>query len=156
MILLLVLACGGTGQATLDARPQPMGEAECDVCGMVVREQPAPRGQLLYQDGSRAYVCSIGDLRADLAAPSPHGKVVATWVESLPADFDPAAPPDGALPWIPADQARFVVGFARAGTMGQPGLSYADQAEAEAEAKKVGGHVVSWAQLQAAGFNAVP
>jgi len=49
----------------------------------------------------------------------------------------------------PADQAHYVVGVARPGIMGEPVLAYSKVEEATAMAKKHGGQVKSWAELQA-------
>jgi nitrous oxide reductase accessory protein NosL len=148
--LLALLACSST--AVPDAAP-PVPEAlarqECDVCGMTVAGQPPPRGQVQHRDGTHLHFCSLGDLRAHLEAPSPHGAVVATWVELLPAG-DPLALPLDALPVGRAEEASFVVGFARPGTMGRPALAYARSAEAEVAAAALGGRVVGWAALRAA------
>lgn len=154
MIALLLWSCSGAPTVETAAAPQPTGLAECAVCGMVAREQPAPRAQIERKDGTHEFFCSIGDMRADLAAPSPHGSAVGIWVEALPPGFDPAAPAGPELPWISAESASYVVGRARPGTMGRPVLSYADRATAEAEAAE--GHVVDWASLVATPFDQDP
>ncbi len=125
---------------------------------MVVREQPAPRAQLLHRDGTRAFFCSIGDLVQYLQAPSRHGKVTHTFVEALPADVDPETPDMKPHPWLPAVDAHYLLGAKRRGIMGPPVLCFATRADADAAKKRLttpaGGHAAlaahDWARLPAA------
>ena len=121
---------------------------ECAACGMIVREQPAPRAQLVHRDGERAFFCSIGDMVAYRAGPSPHGEVVATYVEVLPADADPATNDTARRPWMEAERAGFVLGVPRRQIMGEPVLVYSTRDEAESAATRYGGRAVEQAELQ--------
>jgi nitrous oxide reductase accessory protein NosL len=151
LVLTLLIACGGGNHdGEVEVVPEPSADHVCDVCGMFVSGQPAPRGQVLYRDGTHAHACAVGDLRALVQAPSAHGAVIATWVETVPAGFDPAAPAGAPLPWMPADDGWYVVGFARPGTMGRPTLAFATQEAARAAAERVGGRVVRWPALREA------
>lgn len=154
MMLVFWLACSGGGAAVTEAplEPQPFGEASCEVCGMVVREQPAPRGQAVHRDGTVAQLCSVGDLRAHLQTPNPHGEVQAAWVEGVPADFDPLAPAGPQLPWVRVEQASWVVGLERPQVMGRPALTTASPAEAQSLAERLGARMVGWAEVQATPF----
>jgi nitrous oxide reductase accessory protein NosL len=128
---LLAIACGprDDGGAVADA-PVAIEDQEDAVCGMLVRDQSAPRAQLVHRDGERAFFCSIGDLLVHLAAPSPHGPARAVFVEAMRADEDPGASHTGPHPWLPAEAAAYVVGVERSGIMGAPVLVYADDAVA--------------------------
>lgn len=157
LVTSLLLACGsGQQAAVVAAAPEPIALAECAVCGMVVREQPAPRGQVLHRDGARLFTCSLGDLRAHLAAPSPHGKAEQVWVESLPADYDAAGIDSAQQSWQLAADARYVVGVQRPSVMGPPALSYATEDQAQAAAIATGGYVVSWQELRTSPINENP
>ncbi len=126
-----------------DDTPQPIGEAECGACGMIVREQLSPRGQVLHHDGTHVWLCSIGDLVAYLGAPSPHGRVEQVWVEVLPPDFDLANGDSAEQPWLPASSASYVLGISRM-VMGTPALSFASTGDAAAVAQRVNGRVATW------------
>jgi len=131
---VLPAACGKEKTEKTGSEPaeaEPFGPAECASCGMTLRFQPAPRGQLLHRDGTRAYFCSLGDLVQYAAAPSPHGKPKAIWVELMDDKADPTEMKTDARPWALADDASFVLGVPRRGVMGPPVLSYADKASAE-------------------------
>jgi len=125
-----------------------MGVAECASCNMVVREQPAPRAQLVHRDGTRAHFCSIGDMLPYLASPSPHGKPEQIFVEVMSLEEEPATPNTSAHPWAPAESASYVVGVTRPGVMGPPVLSYANPELAQQAAKRHAGRVQSFEQLK--------
>ena len=127
-------ACGGEDLATADGLPTavPIEHHEGAVCGMIVRDQSAPRAQVLHRDGTRSFLCSIGDLLAYLQAPSPHGEALAIMVEVMDPDEDPMETHTGPHPWVPAGEATYVLGVRRKGIMGEPVLVYRDRAAAEA------------------------
>ena len=135
---------GENGTTAIEARA--MGTQTCAACGMVVREQPAPRGQVLHRDGTNPFFCSLGDMLHYLKAPSPHGRVTGVFVEVLDPNLDPMLLSSSPRPWLTADQAAFVVGFPREGFMGPPLLAYEKRTDAEAAAKH-GARVTDWRNL---------
>lgn len=135
--------------ATAEHRAEVIGPHECAVCGMVVREQPAPRAQLVHRDGERAYFCSLGDLVQYLRAPSPHGKVEAVFVEVQDPAADPRETRTAERPWSAAGEATYVVGVERSGPiMGPPVLAYSSRESAAEVAREHGGEVHDWAALK--------
>jgi len=129
LLLLLVLgACepDSARDSAATIAPAPIADQEDAVCGMLVREQSAPRAQVVHRDDSRFFFCSVGDLLAHLAAPSRHGAVQRVFVEVMDPGEDPLASHTGAHPWIDADEAVFVVEVERRGVMGAPVLVYRD------------------------------
>lgn len=131
-------------------RSESPGTAECAACSMVVREQPAPRGQVVHRDGTRRFVCSLADLAHYLDAPSKHGEARAIFVEVLDPSADPRRVSAAARPWVRAGQAHFVVGVKRPRVMGKPALAYRTRAEAERIASAHGRRVVDFAALRRA------
>ncbi len=115
---------------------------------MVVREQPAPRAQLVHRDGTRAHFCSIGDLLQYLAAPSPHGNAQRVFVEVLSPTEDPEKPNLSPHAWQAAEAAFYVVGVKRPGVMGSPVLSYESEAAARDAAKHLKGRFRNFEQLR--------
>ena len=105
-------------------QPLAIDDHEGAVCGMVVREQSAPRAQVVHRDGHRAFLCSIGDLLAYLRVPSPHGTPEAVLVEVMDPSEDPLEIHLAPHPWLAAADAVFVVGIARRSIMGEPVLVY--------------------------------
>lgn len=157
VIALLLGACSsGPASSELNVAPADLVDAECAVCGMVVGEQPAPRGQVVYRDGTHVHTCSIADLRALVQAPSPRGAPRAVYVEGLEASFDPASTDAAPRPWIAADDAWFVFGATRPMVMGLPVLTYADEAVATVVADGLSGSRARWDAVSTTSFNQAP
>jgi len=139
--LLSPIGCTRAGATADEAAPPvraaAIGPAECGACGMVVREQPAPRGQLVHRDGTRMFFCSLGDLIQYQQAPSPHGKAKAVFVEVQPASVDVNKVAMLPKPWISAEKAHFVLGVRRRTIMGPPVLAFATAADASAAATRL-------------------
>jgi nitrous oxide reductase accessory protein NosL len=156
--LLLLLACT-TGQPAVtqaSAVALDAAEAECAVCSMFVSEQPAPRGQFVYRDGTHHFVCSIEEMRAIMQTPSPLGRPVAAFVEVLPSGFDPSTNTTAPLPWVSAEEAWFVFGAGRPLVMGTPVLSFSSSDEALRQAATLGTTPIRWPDLVKTPFDAVP
>jgi nitrous oxide reductase accessory protein NosL len=133
LIVFALLGCGPSGDGTTAKTHQSiaLSDQEDAVCGMLVREMSAPRGQVVHRDGSRFFFCSLGDMLIHLDAPSPHGRVEAIFVEVMTPDENPMQSHTGDHPWVPASEAVFVVGIDRPGIMGAPVLAYANQSDAD-------------------------
>lgn len=150
--LMLGLGCSGGEERVAEARaegPVAIDDQEGAVCGMLLRDQAAPRAQLVHRDGERAFVCSLGDLLAYLAAPSPHGRAELVLVEVLSPGEDPTRVDTGPHEWLVADQAWYVVGFPRKGIMGPPVLAYGDRDTAERVAATAEARVLDFEGLRA-------
>jgi len=152
--LCVIIWAGCTGEGKpLEAgslAAQPLGSHECAACGMIVSEQPAPRAQLVHRDGTRSFLCSVGDLLAYADAPSPSGAPVAIHVETLDPAQDAVRTDTGERPWHAAEQTRFVVGVAREGVMGEPYVTFVEQGDAERVAgQHPGAEVMGWKDVNA-------
>lgn len=134
-----ITGCGGdeSTSAAIAHGPAAIEDQEDPVCGMLVRNQSAPRGQVRHRDGTSLVMCSLGDMLVHLDAPSRHGETPYIFVEVLRPDEDPMESHAGEHPWIPAEEAFYVVGVKRKNIMGPPILSYAD---AETAAKVASSH----------------
>jgi nitrous oxide reductase accessory protein NosL len=148
MFLLFLLACVQSAPLSEQMkRPVPIATAECEVCGMLVAEQPAPRGQVVYRDGTHAFTCSLQGLFILVSSPNPRGQPVEVYVEKLDPDFDWTQSPVGAFPWVAAEEAVFVAGAQRNMVMGTPLLSYGDVGAASRAAKQLGTSPYRWSEL---------
>jgi nitrous oxide reductase accessory protein NosL len=151
LAIAMVVAAVGCGKGDSSAggatstEPLPLArEHECAACGMIVVDQSAPRAQLVHRDGTRQRFCSIGDLLAYLDAPSPHGAVVAIYVELQDPAADPREFSVAPRPWSAAERAFYVVGIDKPRVMGEPVMVYASEAEARAVAERYGGRAIDW------------
>ncbi len=150
--LTLLLACGvpDAQQTDLSYQAEALAEQECAVCGMSVRDQSAPRTQVVHRDGTRFFLCSIGDLMVHLSSPSPHGRAAGIFVEVMEPDEDLALSLTDRHPWARAADAFHVVGVERTRIMGRPVLAYSDRSSANAVASRYpGARVVDFADLEA-------
>ena len=150
--LAVLIACGvpDRQQAELAPEPEALADQEGAVCGMLVRDQSAPRAQVVHRDGTRFFLCSLGDLMVYLSNPSPHGRAIEVFVEVMKAEEDPALSHTEPHPWVAADGAFHVVGVERTRIMGRPVLSYEDRTTAEAVASRhPGARVVDFPGLEA-------
>jgi len=149
LLFLLCVACSrDAGSRAIDRAAKNFDGDECAACGMIVREQPSPRAQAVHRDGERVFFCSIGEGLSYLASPSPHGVIVATFVETLAADADPAEDAAERRPWVAAEQAAYVRGVARPRVMGEAVLAYATREQAAQAAARLSGRVATWSQLK--------
>jgi len=148
---LALLACDrpDRSSAVAPGAPEAIGDQECAVCGMIVREQPAPRGQVVHRDGTRLFFCSVSDLLAYLEVPSPHGRAVDVFVErSLPGE-DPRVGSVEPHPWMRAQDAFYAVGGEGPRRMGEPVVVTATREEAERVARTVGARALDFEALDA-------
>lgn len=150
---LLVISAAGCKskksdtQSTSHAAESLEGQ-ECAACGMTVRDQPAPRGQVIHRDDTRMFFCSVSDMLTYLEAPSPHGSAVALFVESMAQDEDPLIHHLQPHPWIDATKASYVVGFDKE-VMGDPILAYESTKQSEAQASRLSAQAMTWTELKA-------
>ncbi len=148
IIFLSWLACSQPTELDAQARaPSAIENAECEVCGMLVGEQPAPRGQVVYRNGHHAFTCSLEGLHALVSVRSPLGKPVGVYVEALPERFDWTQSSVEPHPWVAADEAFFVAGAKRSQVMGFPLLSFSEQPAARQAADSLGTQPHQWGQL---------
>lgn len=148
-LFVLCVACSrGGSSGPVDRSAHEFDGSECAACGMIVREQPSPRAQAVHRDGERAFFCSVGEALTYLGIPSPHGAIVATYVEVMAADADPATDATERRPWLAAERASYVRGVVRPRVMGEAVLTYAAREDAARAATRFGGHVATWSQLK--------
>ena len=151
MLLGVLLGCSPDDEVrqTTPLEPVEIEDHEGAVCGMLVRDQPAPRAQVIHRDGERAFLCSIGDLLIHLDAPSPHGRPSRVLVEVLEPDEDPGEPDTGPHPWIPAEEGVYVVGIERQGIMGPPVLVYRSRSDAQQVTEGTSAQILDFEALRA-------
>jgi nitrous oxide reductase accessory protein NosL len=150
VITCLAAGCGSeeTLEPTRSRDPVEITDQEGAVCGMLLREQTAPRAQVVHRDGERSFICSISDLLAYLDAPSPHGRVIQVLVEVMDPSQDPALPHTNPHPWVDSEDAVYVVGIERSGVMGEPVLTYHDRVAAERVIQGTSARILGFDELR--------
>jgi len=151
-LILSLMACGSNDEtaAAADLSAAPIAEHECAACGMILREQPAPRAELVHRDGERAFFCSIADLITYLEAPSPHGQPQAIYVEVMADDATPDHLSTEPRPLRLAQDVSFVYGDMHRPVMGEPVLTFTTRAAAELAATRLHAHATDFAGLKRA------
>jgi copper chaperone NosL len=143
---LVFTACSSEGKV----KPNPsvfskkLENEECALCGMLVKEQPAPRGQVVHRDGHRSYLCSVGDLAAYIQMPSPHGSVQQAYVEASSSPTNLTSDHFQEWDWLPVEKAHYVANVPRRRVMGKPMLSFESDKMAKEAARLHRGLVLDW------------
>lgn len=141
---VLLLALAACGQAVvLPAAQEPDSNTACALDGMVLQDYPGAKAQIRYADGKTEYFCDVLELVRTLLAPEQERRPNAQYVQDMgKADW---ARPVGH--WIPARDAVYVVGSRARGSMGATIVPFAQQADAQAFARREGGDVVRFADI---------
>jgi len=152
LIALLLVGCSsdevGTGPAASQGA-RSLGGTEGAVCGMVVSEQPAPRAQVVHRDGTRLFLCGIGDLLVHLEARSPHGAPIEIYAEAMEIDEDPREVDFSEHEWIRAEDATYRIGDERPHLiMGEPVMVYRDRLTAESALSHGPTRILDFGELQ--------
>jgi len=146
-LLLPLAACDRGGQAQqLSIAPVPIGpDDECAVCGMTIRAQPGPKGQLFLTGQARPVkFCSTVDMFAFALQPEHRGRIAAVYVHDMAgAAWD--APADERF--VPAREAWFVAGGQQHGAMGRTLASFHRRADAEAFGAERGGRPLAYDEV---------
>lgn len=141
-VLLALAALVACGSEPLSGPPTEMklGRHECAECGMIVSEDRCSSALLVEDDGRREYLyyddigCMLDDERAGLDD--------RTVVERHVRDYN-------AKSWVEATKAQFLFTDSKAlqTPMGSGMVAFAQAASADAARAKLGGQVVSYAEL---------
>lgn len=136
-------ACGERAQTTVAAPVEITRDTHCSLDGMTLMDYPGPKAQIHYAQGAPDFFCDTVEMFAVYLRPEEHKRVVALYVNDMGSnDWDA---PRGH--WIAARSAFYVAGSKRRGPMGPTLASFAQQADAQAFARKQGGTVLRFDQI---------
>ena len=142
---VLLIACQkGKASNGVDLRPKAFHKHSCAACGMIIREQSAPRGQIVYRGGKHHFFCSISDMMTTLEMPSRHGKPLAVYTEVMDPHVHPNKFVTAGQTWVKATDAHYLLGYKKVRVMGVPVLVYQTKQDAQQIAKKYKASVYSW------------
>ncbi len=140
-------ACGRKDDATGDAaKPREIAaQTSCSLDGMLLADYPGPKGQIIFKGSSEVnWFCDTVELLSTLLKPEQVRPVLAAHVQDMAkADWDK---PVGQ--WIDAQQAVYVLGSKRQGSMGPTAASFATEAAAQAFVQQWGGRVLRYAEIK--------
>lgn len=146
LLALLLVGCEEAARTQAPLPPVAIAEGdECHLCGMIIQEQPGPKGQL-YLRGTEAPLkfCSTRDMFAFLLQPEHRHRIAQAYVHDVAAGSW-AVP--GADAFVPAQEAWYVVGHGRQGGMGHTLASFRQRADAESFSARYGGEVLAFGQI---------
>nr|WP_281274421.1 nitrous oxide reductase accessory protein NosL [Halomonas nitroreducens] len=144
--MLSLAGCTDASTTAAQAAPQPITAGDsCHVCGMLITEHPGPKGQA-FLDGADAprKFCSTLELFVFLAQPETASRLSHAYVHDIGVTTW-GTPADEAF--IRADEAWYVVGHDRRGSMGHTLASFADRDDAEAFRREHGGRTLAYADI---------
>lgn len=140
----LALLLGGCTPSALDpAAQEPATGAQCELDGMLLADYPGPKGQIRYADGHVAWFCDTVELLSLYLSPEQVRSVGGAYTQDMAlADWN--AP---AGHWIALEQAFFVEGSSRLGSMGPTLASFSSREAAQAFATEHGGRVLAFSEI---------
>jgi copper chaperone NosL len=142
--LALFAALAACSKTVQQATPQePGSDTACSLDGMILKDYPGPKAQIHYKEGAPEYFCDLMELFGSLLAPEQKRPVAGAFVQ----DMGKTAweHPEGN--WIDAKTAIYVIGSKKTGSMGPTFGSFSNVQDAEAFAKKEGGKIVRFEQV---------
>lgn len=150
MTVVLLPGCGGDEESAAVVQRAVAIEHgdECHLCGMVISEQPGPKGEL-YERGASAprKFCSTRDLFAYLLDPERSHRIETVYVHDMAVT--PWDHPDDET-FIDAREAWFVAGSDRPGSMGATLGSFSRRDHAQAFVDTYGGRLYRFEEIDLA------
>ncbi|GAA5073231.1 nitrous oxide reductase accessory protein NosL [Lysobacter panacisoli] len=139
---LLLSACGERTSVTT-APIEPRAGEICELDGMTLADFPGPKGQIRYADGKTSYFCDTVELLSVVLMPEQVRKVDGAYTQDMArANWETPAGH-----WIRVEDAFYVEGSRRVGSMGPTLASFALRADAEVFARKFGGKVLPFSEI---------
>jgi len=150
LLLLAVLALAGCRKETAQTLPQPQpltADAVGHYCGMNLTEHAGPKGQIILASRKEpVWFSSARDALSFTMLPEEPKDIRAIYVSDMAKAASWEDP--GAVNWVEARNAFFVIDSGRKGGMGAPEtVPFSDHVAAEKFAAEHGGRVVSFAEL---------
>jgi copper chaperone NosL len=143
LVLLGMLVAACSQPASQFTAQEPGSDAACAVDGMLLKDYPGPKGQTQYLEGNPDYFCDLIDMFSTLLAPEQKRPVATVFVQ----DMGKTSWENPTGNWIDAKLALYVVGSRKHGAMGPTFASFSRMEDAEAFAKKEGGRILRFDQI---------
>ncbi len=141
---LVLAACAPSREDRAGAKEPAAGQT-CSLDGMALGDYPGPKGQIRYADGRTDYFCDTQELLSVYLEPEEVRAVAGAYTQ----DMAKAAWESPRGHWIPIEQAFFVEGSSRTGSMGPTLASFAQRGDADAFAHQYGGKVLAFKDITA-------
>lgn len=146
MTTLLVLGALAACQPETQQVTGPIAitrDTHCSLDGMTLADYPGPKAQIQYAQGDPDFFCDTVEMFAIYLQPEEQRVVTAMYVHDMDKN-DWNTPGDQ---WIEAQQAYYVVGSKRLGSMGPTFVSFGTEAGAQAFMQQEGGKVLRFGEV---------
>lgn len=146
-LLLVCLLSACSKPADVPLAPSEVTKATaCSLDGMVLADYPGPKAQIHYEGQALPdFFCDTTEMLSMYLRPEQARKVKGIFVQDMgKTDWNS---PQGA--WISAQDAYFVFGSKKHGSMGPTAASFGSEADANKFAAEHGGKVLAFAQVTA-------
>lgn len=138
---LLLVACSQPVQTTVAQEPD--ADTACALDGMILKDYPGPKAQILYAEGKPDFFCDLMELFRVLLMPEQKRQISALYVQDM-GKTDWAQPVGH---WIDAKKAFYVVGSKKAGSMGPTFGTFGNEQDAHTFMQQEGGRILSFDQI---------
>ncbi len=140
-LLTSVAACSGKKPETQPI--EPTRSTTCSLDGMLLKDYPGPKGQILYDNGEREFYCDTVELLSIYLRPEQQKRIRALYTQDM-GKTEWREPHDN---WIDATKAYYVRGSDLHGSMGPTFATFSNQSDAEAFIRKHGGKLLRFEQI---------
>lgn len=142
VVALALSACAEPAHVDTTAA-ELKGDEICELDGMTLSDFPGPKGQIRYVDGKTIYFCDTVELLSQVVAPEQVRAIAGAYTQDMAkADWEQ---PKGH--WIRVQDAFYVEGSRRVGSMGPTLASFANRVDAETFAREHGGEVLPFSGI---------
>jgi len=144
LALLLFSGCSEKSNTQASYSPKDLtGDEVCMLDGMILRDHPGPKGQIIFKNGEPHFFCDTKGLISTLYDPNYKVKIKQAFVQ----DFGNREWGSYKDNWIDVKQAFFVMDSSRFGAMGPTLATFASRTDADNFAKEFGGSVLAFSEL---------
>lgn len=146
-VLALALTACKPGRSVSDVFPEPIQPATtCAVDGMLLMNHPGPKGQIVFNDGTRAFTCDVREVFEALYDPEQAHRIAKAFAQ--PFDGRDWAVPykDG---WAEVHGLFYVLGSRQMGHMGPTLVPFRERGAAQAFVAQQGGRLLEGSALTA-------
>lgn len=142
VVALVLSACAEPANVDTTATDLK-GDEICELDGMTLSDFPGPKGQIRYADGKTIYFCDTVELLSQVVSPEQVRAIAGAYTQDMAkTDWEQ---PKGQ--WIRVQDAFYVEGSRRVGSMGPTLASFASRADADAFAREHGGKVLPFSEI---------
>lgn len=142
-LILSLVACGQPEEVNYQAQAIH-DEDECEVCGMLIKRFPGPKGQAIF-DHKHVKFCSTRDMVAFVSDEENSHRVSDVFVHDMEKTPWKAPTQDS---YTDGRNAWYVTGSDQKGAMGPTFASFADKEAAQNFAQEHGGKLQTFSELQ--------